>query len=73
MSSDDRLTMSVESAARQLGISRGLTYDLVRQGQIPCLKFGRRLLIPRQQFEAMLAGEWQPLERSNSENNGSGS
>lgn len=42
------LTYSVETAARLLGISRALAYQLVRAGDIPSVKLGRRVLIPRQ-------------------------
>lgn len=53
----DRLTLSIEEAAYMLGIGRGLAYELARTGQIPVLRLGRRMLVPRQQLEAMLAGE----------------
>jgi excisionase family DNA binding protein len=41
------LTLSVPEAAKALGIGRGLAYELVRTGQIPCLRLGRRIVIPR--------------------------
>jgi excisionase family DNA binding protein len=40
------LTISVERAGRLLGISRGLAYDLVRRGEIPAIRLGRRLVVP---------------------------
>jgi excisionase family DNA binding protein len=30
-----------------LGISRGLAYDAAGRGEIPTVKIGRRLLVPR--------------------------
>ena len=50
----DRLTLSVEEAAHVLGIGRGLAYELARSGELPVIRLGRRLLVPRAQLEAML-------------------
>lgn len=41
-----RLTMSVEEASAALGISRSLAYELVRRGEIPSLRLGRRIVVP---------------------------
>lgn len=52
---DEKLTLNVAEAARLIGISKGLCYDLCRQGQIPVIKVGKkRLLIPRWAFEQWL-------------------
>lgn len=48
--SDDRLTLTVDEAAELLGISRSLAYELVRIGELPSLRLGRRILIPRRAF-----------------------
>ncbi len=55
--SEERLTITVAEAAKLLGISRGTAYECVRTGQIPSVCFGRRVLIPRKRFEAMLDAE----------------
>jgi excisionase family DNA binding protein len=47
-------TMSVDAAARYLGISRSHAYDLVRAGEIPHLKLGRRIVIPRRELDTMI-------------------
>ncbi len=39
-------TMSVEQAARFLGIGRSATYAAARAGTIPIIRFGRKLLVP---------------------------
>jgi excisionase family DNA binding protein len=44
----------VPEAAEMLGLSRNFTYELVKQKQIPVVKFGKRLLIPRVALEKML-------------------
>lgn len=51
------LTVSVETAARLLGIGRSLAYEMVRQGKIPSLHFGRRVCIPRVALERLMGGE----------------
>ena len=53
----ERLTLSVAEAARVLGISRNTAYELVRQDQIPYIRFGKRILIPRKRLIAMLEGD----------------
>ena len=50
----ERLTMSVEEAGERLGISRSLAYELVRRGDVPCLRLGRRLVVPVKGLEAMI-------------------
>jgi excisionase family DNA binding protein len=44
--SSERLTITGEEAAARLGISRGLAYELVRRGDIPTLRLGRRIVVP---------------------------
>lgn len=50
------LAMSVAEAARALGVSRDAVYELVRRGEMPHLRIGRRVIIPRQALERWLAG-----------------
>ncbi len=51
---DKRLCITVPEAAEMLGISRNFAYDLVKQKQLPVVKFGKRLLIPRVALVKML-------------------
>lgn len=48
---DTPAMLTVEEAALFLRISRNLAYELVRQGALPHLRLGRRLLVPRQTLE----------------------
>lgn len=50
----DHLTLTVEEAAEQLGISRALAYEAVRRREIPSVKIGRRILIPKAALHRML-------------------
>jgi excisionase family DNA binding protein len=51
---NERLTVSVEEAAEILGISRALAYSLVARQELPSLKLGRRVLVPRSALHRML-------------------
>ena len=53
--SGDRLTLTVEEAAASLGISRASAYEAVRRGDIPAIRIGRRILVPRVALERFLA------------------
>jgi excisionase family DNA binding protein len=39
--------MTVEEAAAYLGIARGSAYAAARAGQLPVVRIGRRLVVPR--------------------------
>ena len=54
MNIEKRLCITVPEAAEMLGISRNFAYELVKQGQLPVIRFGKRLLIPRVALERML-------------------
>ena len=49
-----KITYTVTEAAELLGISRSSAYECVRRGEIPSLTLGRRVVIPRRAFEALL-------------------
>lgn len=51
----ERLTMTVEETAGILGISRGLAYELVRRGDLPHLRLGRRIVVPVRALESFIA------------------
>jgi excisionase family DNA binding protein len=50
----ERVTLTVEEAAAILGISRALGYELVRRHELPSLRFGRRIVIPRRALETLV-------------------
>lgn len=51
---EERLTISVEEAAELLGVSRSTAYSLVRQGELPSLRLGRRIVVPVRRLLALL-------------------
>ncbi|MEM9655930.1 MAG: helix-turn-helix domain-containing protein [Actinomycetota bacterium] len=48
-----RRTFTVEEAAAILGISRTTAYECVRSGELPSLRFRRRVVIPAQVIDAL--------------------
>lgn len=50
----ERLTLSVEEAAQVLGISRAHAYELAQQGEIPAIRLGRRIVVPRVALAEMM-------------------
>ena len=53
---EERLCVTVPEAAKMLGISRNFAYQLVREGKLPSIRFGKRILIPKAALEKMLEG-----------------
>lgn len=52
-----RATLTVAEAIAATGLSRNTFYDGVRRREIPSIRVGRRILIPRVAFERWLEGE----------------
>ncbi len=49
-----RLVLTVDEAAYLLNISRSLAYELIARGELPALRLGRRIVIPRVMLEELL-------------------
>ena len=62
MLSESRKTLTVDETASALGISRNAAYEGVRRGEIPSIKVGRRLLVPRAALERMLEQADEPKD-----------
>ncbi len=56
MTPTERPALSVAETADLLGISRWLVQQAVRDGSLPSMRVGRRILIPKVQLDALLAG-----------------
>ena len=48
------LTYTVGEAAAMLGVSRGVGYEAARRGDLPTIRLGRRLLVPKAVLDRML-------------------
>jgi excisionase family DNA binding protein len=51
---EDRLVYTVEEAAALLGISRSFAYEAVQRGEIPSMRIGKRILVPKAALERLL-------------------
>jgi excisionase family DNA binding protein len=49
------MLLTVTEAARLLRISRNLCYELIAQKQLPHIRLGRRILVPRYGLEQWIA------------------
>jgi excisionase family DNA binding protein len=54
MIGNDKLTFSVPETAELLGISRALAYELVARHELPAIRLGRRLVVPRHAIDSLL-------------------
>ena len=66
MAEDTRLTYTIPEAGKKLGIGRRLAYELAASGQLPIIRIGGRILVPRAALERMLARSpvgtiWAPI------------
>ena len=57
---DQKLVYTVEQAARLLGLGRSGAYEAVRRGDLPAIRVGKRLIIPKTALDRMLAQAGQP-------------
>ena len=58
---NDRALLRVEEVARLLGIGRSKTYELIARGELPSLRIGRLVRVPRHALDQWIAGriEWR--------------
>jgi len=55
---DSRETLDLRpDTARLLGLGRGTVYEAARRGEIPTIRIGRRILVPRRALEKLLEGD----------------
>jgi excisionase family DNA binding protein len=53
-SAPERCTTSIQGAAHALGISRASAYNYAKDGTLPVIRLGKRLLVPLAALEKML-------------------
>ncbi len=66
-SSSSSLTYLPDEVARLLRVSRRAVYRRIERGEIPSLRLGRRVLIPKAALDALLAS---PPRRNGASGNG---
>lgn len=52
-----RETLTIPETAKVLGIGVKTAYEAARSGQLPVVKLGRRLVVPRAGLDRMLTGQ----------------
>jgi excisionase family DNA binding protein len=50
----DNRVISVDEAAEALGVSRNTAYEAIKKGQLPHIRVGRRIVVPKLAFERLL-------------------
>ncbi len=56
-SNPKRLVLTVGEAGELCRLSRNAMYSAIARGEIPSIRVGRRLLIPKAALERLLSGE----------------
>ena len=57
MADNDTLLLTIPETAKLLRISRGLAYELIARGELPHIRLGRVIRIPRHGLEQWIARE----------------
>ncbi|MBM3675678.1 MAG: helix-turn-helix domain-containing protein [Actinobacteria bacterium] len=52
---EERLVWTVEEAGRLLGVSRAHAYKLVARDELPHVRLGRRVVVPKHAIAELLA------------------
>ena len=50
----DRLVVSMAEAGQLLGVSRAFAYELAARGELPTIRLGRRVVVPKVALLAMV-------------------
>jgi excisionase family DNA binding protein len=58
----ERLVYTVEEAGVILGIGRSKAYEGVNSGEIPAIRVGHRILVPKVALDRLLAQAGQPQD-----------
>ena len=54
---DEPLTYSIPFAGSLVGIGKNASYAAARRGEIPTIRFGKKLRVPKAKFLRMLSGD----------------
>lgn len=54
---EQKSALSIGEVAAAIGVSKPVAYKLVRTPGFPCFSLGRRLIVPRTEFEVWLANK----------------
>jgi len=54
---NERPTLTVDETSKVLGLSRGAAYKAVKDGSIPSIRIGHRILVPTAALRRMLQAD----------------
>jgi hypothetical protein len=57
LETEEPLTYSIPFAGSLVGIGKNASYAAARRGEIPTIRFGKKLRVPRAKFLRMFSGE----------------
>ena len=60
---EQKVLLTVEEVQKLLRVSRGLTYQAIQRGEIPSIRIGRRILVPRMALDRMLETGFVQINR----------
>lgn len=52
----ERITLTAEEVAQMLGMSKRFVYELAQRGELPCTRFGHKVLFSRVAIENLIEG-----------------
>jgi excisionase family DNA binding protein len=55
--SEERKTYDIVEAGRLLGIGRNQAYEAAKRGDLPTIRIGRRVLVPKAALDRLLRGD----------------
>ena len=58
---EKRLTVTVEEAAKILGIGRNTAYSAIKSGELPSIKLRGRIVVPRHALSKLMGAEPQEV------------
>jgi len=50
----EKQTLTIDEAAKVLGVGRNKAYEAAHRGEIPTIRIGKRILVLREPFKRML-------------------
>lgn len=61
MAQENRATLTIAEAAKRLGISRQSAYEAAKRGEVPSIRIGGRIVVPKASLDRLLGlGPDQP-------------
>jgi excisionase family DNA binding protein len=52
----ERMALTVAETASLFGLARNSACEAIRRGELPAVRIGRRILVPRPALEKMISG-----------------